>query len=146
VKPRSELCPCEASCPARPNGTVPGIVPEERSRRFVAPYLGCGVMASLSSTGITTTANGVPVSSLSCGSGLPNAKAADHRVVVLGREHHHVRVPRVDARPQVLVRGPHVGEGHRVPVWQLAFVVRQLNSLRDLVRPFPSSASLVRSS
>jgi hypothetical protein len=34
---------------------------------------GRAFMASLSSTGMTTTANGVPASSLNCGSRLPNS-------------------------------------------------------------------------
>jgi hypothetical protein len=37
------------------------------------PYLGAALMASLSSTGITTTAKGVPSSSLTTGSGPPNS-------------------------------------------------------------------------
>ena len=37
-----------------------------------APLLGI-LIASASSTGMTTTANGVPASSLTCGSGLPKA-------------------------------------------------------------------------
>src|SRR5262245_28254715 len=41
--------------------------------------------------------------------------AANRRVLVIRGEDHHVRMPMADPRAQVLVRGPHVREGHRIP-------------------------------
>jgi len=47
-------------------------VQRKLSSRITLGY-GRAFIASLSSTGITATANGVPASSLNCGSGLPNS-------------------------------------------------------------------------
>ena len=48
----------------------------------------------------------------------PERVAADHRVVVLGDEDHHVRMPCADPRREMLVRRPHVGERRGVAVRQ----------------------------
>src|SRR5262245_14534706 len=62
--------------------------------------------------------------------------AAEHRILVVRGEDHHVRMPRADSGPEILVRRPHIREANRVPPGQLAFGVCCLNAFRDLIRRF----------
>src|SRR5258708_11441230 len=59
---------------------------------------------------------------------------AQHRVLVIRGVQHHVRMPRANSRPEVLVRREHVRERHRFHFRQLAFGVCRLNSFGNLVR------------
>jgi hypothetical protein len=59
---------------------------------------------------------------------------AQHRVLVIRGVHHHVRMPRANSRPEILVRREHIRECHRFHFRQLAFGVRRLNSFGNLVR------------
>jgi hypothetical protein len=38
----------------------------------------------------------------------------NHRIIVVRRENHHMRVPGADSRGKVLVGGPHIREAHSV--------------------------------
>src|SRR5258707_6629177 len=59
---------------------------------------------------------------------------AQHRVLVIRGVQHHVRMPRANSRPQVLIRREHVRERYHFHFWQLAFGVRRLDSFGNLVR------------
>ena len=59
---------------------------------------------------------------------------AQHRVFVIRGVHHHVRMPRANSRPEILVRREHLRQGHGLHSWQFAFGVCRLNSFGNLVR------------
>lgn len=61
---------------------------------------------------------------------------AEHRVVVIRSEDHHVRMPVANTSAEVLVRRPHVSEGDPVPPRKLTHGLGRLHTLSDLIRRF----------
>src|SRR6266576_4490705 len=59
---------------------------------------------------------------------------AQHRVLVIRRVQHHVRMPRANSRTKILVRREHIRECHRLHSRQLTFGICRLNSFGNLVR------------
>src|SRR5579859_4336991 len=51
---------------------------------------------------------------------------AQHRIHVVGSKNHHMRMP-VTSRSEDLIRGPHIGKTHSMPLGDLAVHVRRLN-------------------
>src|SRR5258708_16898167 len=70
------------------------------------------------------------------GRGATELVAAEHGVLVVRGENHHVRVPKARSSSEIHVRRPHVAEADSFPLRQLAFRVRGLNAFGDLVRRF----------
>src|SRR5262249_5477147 len=67
----------------------------------------------------------------------PELVAADHRVLVIGAEDHHVRVPMTNSRSETLIRRPHVSKTDIVPSREFFLDVCRLKTLGDLVWSFP---------
>src|SRR5437667_12098006 len=64
----------------------------------------------------------------------PDLIGSDHRVFVIGAEHHHVRVPMTNSRSEILVRRPHVSKTDTVSSRKVAFDVCRLDTFGNLVR------------
>src|SRR5215470_20015957 len=59
---------------------------------------------------------------------------AHHRIVIVRREHHHMRMPVANPRREILIRRPHVSEAHHVSPDKFTFGVSGLQTFSDLVR------------
>ena len=60
--------------------------------------------------------------------------AAQHRIVVIWSEDHHVGMPVADSGTQILIRGPHVSKTDAISLRQFAFGIRGLNTFDYLLR------------
>src|SRR6267154_2547433 len=67
----------------------------------------------------------------------PQFVAANHRIFVIGAEHHHVGMPMTNSRSKTLICRPHVRKTDGVPPRKASLDVGGLNTLGNLIRSLP---------